>query len=167
MKTVLVVLVAVILAAALSWVLICRAMPCPSPGPASVKTAPTCEGFLGPGPREAVVLVVWDTHDGACKLKTVPNKLDTCLKDRINWDTAYVRECADYSGDLTIEVKNAANRGDLKVDPVGPGQVKGEVTKLPTGCVAGRNCSIPYSVTLGYKDASQPPLVEDPRIDIW
>ena len=169
MKTFFVVLAAAVLAAVLAWVLICYFLPCPSPEPKPDTRGPelTCEDYIGRGPREAVAKVKMDTEDRRCKLKTIPNRLDTCVGDELSWEAAYVGDCTEYSGDLVIRLKEGEDERDLEIIETGPRSARARVPDWPAKCERMTKCTLEYVVVLNHTDPNEDPLVEDPNIDIW
>jgi hypothetical protein len=175
MRTFLVALLAAVLAAALVAVVFCYFLPCPTrppepPGvtPTDEKPTPTCEDIIGLGPREAVVKVKMDTEDRKCKLRTVPNRLPTCVGEELLWQTAYAGgDCTGYSRDLTIQLKPEEDKKDLEIIETGDGWVRAKVPHWPEKCRGMTKCTLKYSVMLHHTDPEKPHLVEDPHIDIW
>jgi hypothetical protein len=159
MKTALAFVVALVLGALLAYFLMSEMRP-PSPAP-SPPTMRACPDALGPGPRKAVVLVMWNREDN-CHLKTVPNRLETCVGDELVWETVFIQRCQRFKGDLEIALKNGTS-GDLETEPF-PGKATGRVPALPGHCAGQPHCSLQYKVTLKSDSGD---LEEDPRIDIW
>jgi hypothetical protein len=161
-KTILAFVVAFALGALLVYFLMSYLEPPPAPPPPLF----SCEELIGPGPHGAAVLVMWDPHVNGCKLKTVPPGLPTCVGHELLWDAAPIGRCAGYFGTLEIQLKPGENPDDLDTTP-GQGKAKGKVARRPAKCKPHGPCSLQYSVTLHPTEGSDPPLVEDPKIDIW
>ena len=169
MKTTLVFVAALVLGALLVYFLMPGLMPpapTPTPPPPSPSPPPlTCEQ-LGPPPRPAVVLVMWNPHVNGCKLMTIPGRLDTCVGDDLVWQAKPIGRCAGYAGTLEIQLKPGEDPDDLETTP-GQGEAHGRVPQRPEKCAPGARCSLEYAVTLYPTEDGDPPLVEDPHIDIW
>jgi hypothetical protein len=156
MKTVLAVVIAFVLGAALVYFLLpARQLSTTPPPPQET--------------HEAAVVVQPAGGSGNCKVKTYSPVMAGRPNDDFSWTIVADKDCADYVADLQIAVKNPQDAGDLRIPDTAPGpNRRANVPAYPGRCQhQPPPCHIPYKVTVKSKNSSQPDITEDPRIDIW